>query len=98
MGHADPRTTRAYGRSRHNLDRHPTYTMIEVQGNLSALLGELLEPRGATRAAGSDDRADRRRARAGDRRPPRVPGVGCRAGDDLPPPPPPSSPGIAAPA
>jgi len=25
MGHADPRTTRAYDRSRHNLDRHPTY-------------------------------------------------------------------------
>jgi integrase/recombinase XerD len=27
MGHADPRTTRAYDRSRHNLDRHPTYKM-----------------------------------------------------------------------
>jgi integrase len=27
MGHADPRTTRAYDRSRHNLDRHPTYTI-----------------------------------------------------------------------
>ena len=27
MGHADPRTTRRYDRSRHNLDRHPTYTM-----------------------------------------------------------------------
>jgi hypothetical protein len=27
LGHADPRTTRAYDRSRHNLDRHPTYTM-----------------------------------------------------------------------
>lgn len=27
MGHADPRTTRAYDRSRHNLDRHPTYEM-----------------------------------------------------------------------
>jgi len=27
MGHVDPRTTRAYDRSRHNLDRHPTYTM-----------------------------------------------------------------------
>jgi site-specific recombinase XerD len=27
MGHADPRTTRAYDRSRHSLDRHPTYTM-----------------------------------------------------------------------
>ncbi len=27
MGHGDPRTTRAYDRSRHNLDRHPTYTM-----------------------------------------------------------------------
>jgi integrase/recombinase XerD len=27
MGHADPRPIRAYDRSRHNLDRHPTYTM-----------------------------------------------------------------------
>jgi len=27
MGHADPRTTRAYDRSRHSLDRHPTYAM-----------------------------------------------------------------------
>jgi len=27
MGHADPRTTRRYDRSRHNLDRHPTYQM-----------------------------------------------------------------------
>jgi len=27
MGHADPRTTRAYDRSRRNLDRHPTYKM-----------------------------------------------------------------------
>jgi len=27
MGHADPRTTRRYDRSRHNLDRHPTYTV-----------------------------------------------------------------------
>ena len=27
MGHADPRTTRAYDRSRHNLDHHPIYTM-----------------------------------------------------------------------
>jgi site-specific recombinase XerD len=27
MGHADPRTTRAYDRSRHNLDKHPTYAM-----------------------------------------------------------------------
>jgi site-specific recombinase XerD len=27
MGHADPRTTRAYDRARHSLDRHPTYTM-----------------------------------------------------------------------
>ena len=24
MGHADPRTTRRYDRSRHNLDRHAT--------------------------------------------------------------------------
>jgi integrase len=27
MGHADPRTTRAYDRARHNLDRHPSYAM-----------------------------------------------------------------------
>lgn len=27
LGHADPRTTRRYDRSRHNLDRHPTYKM-----------------------------------------------------------------------
>jgi site-specific recombinase XerD len=27
LGHADPRTTRRYDRSRHNLDRHPTYTV-----------------------------------------------------------------------
>jgi len=27
MGHADPRTARRYDRSRHNLDRHPTYKM-----------------------------------------------------------------------
>jgi len=26
-GHADPRTTRRYDRARHNLDRHPTYTL-----------------------------------------------------------------------
>jgi integrase len=26
-GHADPRTTRRYDRSRHNLDRHPTYAL-----------------------------------------------------------------------
>ena len=27
MGHADPRTTRAYDRSRHSLDHHATYEM-----------------------------------------------------------------------
>jgi hypothetical protein len=27
MGHADPRTTQAYDRSRPNLDRYPTFTM-----------------------------------------------------------------------
>jgi integrase/recombinase XerD len=27
MGHADPRTTRAYDRSRHRLDNHATYAM-----------------------------------------------------------------------
>ena len=26
-GHADPRTTRGYDHSRHNLDRHPTYLL-----------------------------------------------------------------------
>jgi integrase/recombinase XerD len=26
-GHADPRTTRRYDHSRHNLDRHPTYVL-----------------------------------------------------------------------
>ena len=36
MGHADPRTTRAYDRSRHNLDRHPTYAMA-AQLHRSAL-------------------------------------------------------------
>jgi integrase/recombinase XerD len=34
MGHADARTTRAYDRSRHNLDRHPTYAMA---ANLSRI-------------------------------------------------------------
>jgi len=27
MGHADPRTTRRYDRSRHSLDRHATYAV-----------------------------------------------------------------------
>lgn len=27
MGHADPRTTRRYDPSRHNLDRHATYAV-----------------------------------------------------------------------
>ena len=27
MGHADPKTTRRYDRSRNNPDRHPTYQM-----------------------------------------------------------------------
>lgn len=27
-GHADPRTTRRYDRGRHNLDRHPAYTLV----------------------------------------------------------------------
>ena len=39
MGHADPRTTRAYDRSRHNLDRHPTYTMAaQLRRTTSATL------------------------------------------------------------
>jgi integrase/recombinase XerD len=29
MGHTDPRTTRRYDRSRHRLDRHPTYVLAE---------------------------------------------------------------------
>ena len=34
VGHADPRTTRRYDRARHNLDRHPGYTLAAylVQG------------------------------------------------------------------
>jgi integrase/recombinase XerD len=36
MGHADPRTTRAYDRSRHNLDRHPTYKMASHLRRASA--------------------------------------------------------------
>jgi len=27
MGHADPRTTRRYDRTRHSLDRHATYAV-----------------------------------------------------------------------
>ncbi|GAA5005410.1 tyrosine-type recombinase/integrase [Actinopolymorpha pittospori] len=30
LGHADPRTTRRYDRSRHNLDRHATYTVTAL--------------------------------------------------------------------
>lgn len=30
MGHADPRTTRRYDRSRHDLDRHPAYAMAAL--------------------------------------------------------------------
>lgn len=37
MGHADPRTTRRYDRSRHNLDRHATYA---VASRLSDREGE----------------------------------------------------------
>jgi len=36
MGHADPRTTRRYDRSRHNLDRHPTYKMAANLRRVSA--------------------------------------------------------------
>lgn len=32
MGHSDPRTTRRYDRSRHRLDRHPTYVLAEHLG------------------------------------------------------------------
>lgn len=41
-GHADPRTTRRYDRSRHNLDRHPTYV----------LAAHLRRPDGMTRSDG----------------------------------------------
>ena len=37
MGHADPRTTRRYDRSRHNLDRHPTYQMATQLHRTTAL-------------------------------------------------------------
>jgi len=33
MGHTDPRTTRRYDRSRHNLDRHATYTVAAYLTN-----------------------------------------------------------------
>lgn len=36
MGHSDPRTTRRYDRSRHRLDRHPTYVLAERLGNAGA--------------------------------------------------------------
>ena len=32
MGHADPKTTRRYDRSRHNLDRHATYALASRLG------------------------------------------------------------------
>jgi integrase/recombinase XerD len=32
MGHSDPRTTRRYDRSRHRLDRHPTYVLADKLG------------------------------------------------------------------
>ena len=37
MGHADPRTTRRYDRSRQNLDRHPTYQMATQLHRTTAL-------------------------------------------------------------
>jgi len=37
MGHADPRTTRRYDLSRHNLDRHPTYQMATQLHRTTAL-------------------------------------------------------------
>jgi site-specific recombinase XerD len=47
MGHADPRTTRAYDRSRHNLDRHPTYTMAAyLHRSKPRALGDPEEPGG----------------------------------------------------
>ncbi len=32
LGHADPRTTRRYDRSRNNLDRHATYALASRLG------------------------------------------------------------------
>jgi hypothetical protein len=37
MGHADPRTTRRYDRSRHNLDRHPTYRGVSSNRTTSTV-------------------------------------------------------------
>jgi hypothetical protein len=63
--------------------------VIEVQGNVSALLGQLLEPRGATPDGGvpSDDRADRAGAQRDRRHQAGVPRARRRAGDGLPSPP-----------
>lgn len=33
LGHADPRTTRRYDRSRHNLDRSPNYLLATALTN-----------------------------------------------------------------
>jgi transposase len=57
--------------------------VIEVQGNVSALLGELVAPGSA-----DDDRARRRRAGAAGGHPSRLPRAGRGTGHDLPPTPP----------
>ena len=44
-GHADPRTTRRYDRSRHNLDRHATYALASRLG------------RGADQSVSPDERS-----------------------------------------
>ena len=64
--------------------------VIEVQGNVSALLEDLLAPKGATKTDTHEHRAmieqTVRTGRAARRDPAGVPGAGRRAGDDLPPP------------
>lgn len=39
-GHRDPRTTRRYDRTRHNLDRHPTYVLAAHLGRRREPVGE----------------------------------------------------------
>jgi len=50
MGHADPRTTRRYDRSRHNLDRHPTYKMASQLRRTAAPTPQAESDRAAGRA------------------------------------------------
>ena len=64
-----------------------TRRVVEVQGKTSPRFWGSCSSPGAPTRAPSDDRAGRRRAHAGDRDAPGVPGAGCVARDDLPPPP-----------